>query len=260
MTRRVAVTGAASGIGRAVTELLTERGEQVIGVDLHSADVHADLSTPQGRLAAAAAVTQRCDGVLDSVVTCAGVSAPDPLTVSVNYFGTTEFVTALREPLAAAEQPRVGIVGSISGTRPQDADVVDACLEGDEPRALERAAEAVERGEARSLYPSSKAALARWMRAVCVSDGWAGAGIPVNAVAPGIVLTAMSASLFDDDRTRRAMDEAVPMPLNGYTTPLVVARALAWVTAPENSHMTGQVVYVDGGAEAVLRGSGPDSF
>ena len=45
MSRTYVVTGSASGIGKATTELLTERGERVVGVDTHDADVTVDLST-----------------------------------------------------------------------------------------------------------------------------------------------------------------------------------------------------------------------
>lgn len=252
--RRVAVTGSASGIGRSVHELLTAQGDTAIGVDLKDAEVRADLSTPAGRRDAVAAVTERCDGVLDAVVTCAGVAVPGQLMVSVNYFGTTEFLEGLRPALAAAKRPRAVVVGSISGTQPQDAPTVAACLDGDEPAALEAAARVEARGEAQQLYPSSKAALARWLRRTCVADGWADAGIPLNAVAPGVVLTPMSAPLFEDEKMRDAMSRAVPMPLNGHAGPEVMARALLWLAAPENTHITGQVVYVDGGAEATLRG------
>lgn len=47
--RTVVVTGSASGIGKALGELLRSRGDRVIGVDLHDADVVADLSTDDGR-------------------------------------------------------------------------------------------------------------------------------------------------------------------------------------------------------------------
>lgn len=254
MTRRVAVSGAASGIGRALAGMLTERGEEVIGIDRADTDVCADLSRPAERRDAATRVLAQCAGVLDAVVACAGLSEPSPAVVGVNYFGVTELVETLRPALAAARWPRAAVVGSISGTQPCDPDVVAACLHGDEPTALHLAAEAAERGDARRLYPSSKAALAQWARRTCVAPGWADAGIPLNVVAPGVVRTPMSEPLFADERMRRAMHTAVPMPLNGPCGPEAVAGALAWLVSPDNTHLTGQVIYLDGGAEATLRG------
>jgi NAD(P)-dependent dehydrogenase (short-subunit alcohol dehydrogenase family) len=49
MKRTYVVTGAASGIGQATAALLRNRGHRVIGVDVRSVDVVADLSTPEGR-------------------------------------------------------------------------------------------------------------------------------------------------------------------------------------------------------------------
>lgn len=255
MSRSIVVTGAASGIGRSLAELLVERGDTVIGVDLEGTEVCADLSTPRGRRQAADAVSRRCDGVLDAAVCCAGSSVPRPGTVGVNYFGTVGFVEALRSELATARQPRVAVVGSITDTQDFDENITKSCLAGDEEAAVKHAEAAVERGDARRIYPSSKVAVARWLRRTCVSPGWADAGIPMNAVAPGVVLTPMTAPVLGDERMRRAAEEAVPMPLNGHAEPAVIARALRWLVSVENTHVTGQVLYVDGGAEVTLHGA-----
>ncbi|MEV7006745.1 SDR family oxidoreductase [Streptosporangium sp. NPDC051022] len=254
MKRRIAVSGTASGIGQALAHLLRAQGDEVIGIDLRDAEVNADLATPEGRELAVRSVLESSGGVLDGIVACAGVSGPTPLTVKVNFFGVTALLEGLRPALAAADRPRAVVVGSISGTQPADPGVVAACLDDDEPAALALADEVVERGEGNRLYPSSKSALARWLRRSAVTPEWAGSGIPLNAVAPGVVLTPMSAPLFENEAMRAIMDKAVPMPLNGYATAEVVAEALRWLVSPANSHMTGQVIYLDGGAEAVLRG------
>ncbi|MGH3361377.1 MAG: SDR family oxidoreductase, partial [Nocardioides sp.] len=65
------VTGAASGIGAASTALLRDQGHRVITVDLHDADVTADLSTHNGRAEAVEAV-QSLTAKLHGVVPCAG--------------------------------------------------------------------------------------------------------------------------------------------------------------------------------------------
>ncbi|MEU8706856.1 SDR family oxidoreductase [Streptomyces sp. NPDC048565] len=254
MPRTVVITGSGSGIGAALTALLRAQGDRVIGVDLRGGEIDADLSTPEGRTAAAAAAGEVAGGVVDVVVTCAGTSVPGTAMVTVNYFGTTEFLTALRPALAKAEQPRVVVIGSISGTQTSDPDVITACLADDETTALEHAERAVAEGRARQLYPSSKAALAQWARRTAVAEGWADAGIPLNVVAPGVVLTPMTTEIFDDPEMKKIMDRAVPMPLNGYAQPEDIARAVLFLASPGNSHITGQVVYVDGGAEATLRG------
>lgn len=253
MNRTIAITGSASGIGAALAKLLIERGNRVIGVDLRDAEVIADLATQSGRRTAAEAVTAAAGGVLDGVVTCAGTSIPGDLLVKVNFFGTTEFVTLLQPELAASAAPRVAVVGSISATQRVDESVVAACLAGDEDAALAAAEVALADRREHQLYPSSKSALAQWVRRTAIEPGWASAGIPLNVVAPGVVLTPMTEELIADPAMKELMDAAVPMPLNGYLQAEDVAQVLAFLVSAENSHITGQVVFVDGGAEVTLR-------
>ncbi|HEY0540243.1 MAG TPA: SDR family oxidoreductase [Actinoallomurus sp.] len=254
MGRQVVVTGAASGIGASVSRLLRGRGDEVIGVDLHDVEVVADLSAPEGRRAAVAAVLRRTDGVVDAVVACAGTAAPTEAAITVNYFGVVDLLDALRPALARADRPRAAVISSIASTQPTDAGVLAACAERDEKRAVALAGKVSADGRGYQLYGSSKLALARWVRRTSITPGWAGAGIPLNAVAPGVVVTPMTESLLATEGGRELVDRAVPMPLNGYAPPEAVAHALIWLAGPENTHVTGQVVFIDGGADATLRG------
>lgn len=253
MSRTVVITGAASGIGAALSRILIDKGDRVIGVDLAGTEVSADLSTPAGRAGAVEEISALAGGVVDALVTCAGTSAPGKAMVTVNFFGTTTLVEALRPLLAKSEAPRVVVVGSIASTQPVDVDVVAACLAGDETAALERADKVIEKGSAYQLYPSSKSAVTQWARRTSVAPGWAEEGISLNVVAPGIVLTPMSAGLFDDPQMKAVMDKAVPMPLHGYAEAEDIARVLAFLADAETTHVTGQVIFVDGGAEPTLR-------
>lgn len=253
MSRLVVVTGSASGIGAAVASLLECRGDRVIGVDLEDATVCADLSNAAGRADAVAAVLGESGGVIDGLVTCAGLSVPSPALPLVNCFGTTVLATNLRSALAASSAPRVVLIGSISATQPVDARLVAALLADDEEGAASLAEAAIADGRPQQLYPSSKSAVAQWARRTAVSPGWADAGIPINVVAPGVVLTPMSAALVSDPGMKQVMDAAVPMPLHGYASPEDLARVVGYFVSPELTHVTGQVLYVDGGAEATLR-------
>lgn len=256
MTRTYLVTGAASGIGRATADRLRAQGHTVIGADLKDADIEADLATAPGRTALVTAVTERTGGRLDAVVACAGIAAFDPLTIRVNHFGAVATLEGLRPLLAAGADPRAVVVSSVASIHPADPAIVDAALAGDEEAAVEAAAAAVARGEGHLVYGSSKAAVARWIRRTAPTADWAGAGIPLNAVAPGTVTTPMTAPLLADAGMREVVDASVPMPLHGHATAEQVAPLLDWLTAPDNTHVTGQVVFIDGGADAVLRGDG----
>jgi NAD(P)-dependent dehydrogenase (short-subunit alcohol dehydrogenase family) len=140
---------------------------------------------------------------------------------------------------------------------PSDQELVDLCLALDEPGALARAEKLDEAREGGVAYASSKVALCRWMRRHADADAWAGSGIPLNAVAPGVVESPMMARLLGTEFQRAQMAAEVPMPLNGFMTPAVPARLLAWLVSEENSHLCGQVVFVDGGAEVMLRRDTP---
>ncbi|GAB4281423.1 MAG: hypothetical protein Kow0067_00820 [Coriobacteriia bacterium] len=46
----------------------------------------------------------------------------------------------------------------------------------------------------------------------------------------------------------------MPIPLNGFAEPEVVAELFIWLTSPENTHVNGQTVYIDGGADGAIHG------
>jgi len=255
MTRTYVVTGAASGIGAATAELLRSHGHTVIGVDLAGVEVSGDLSTPEGRVAAAEAAIDQSGGSIDAVIACAGIAAPIAKTMAINYFGVTEFLTALLPKLSLADQPRAAVVSSMASLQPVSAELVDAALSGDEALALEIGGQLAATPEAGFLnYSSSKRALSRWVRRESVSAAWAGAGIPLNAVAPGTVTTPMTSGLLASPEGLAQVDAAVPMPLNYHQPASSIAELLVWLTSPVNTHMAGQTIYCDGGADAVLRG------
>ncbi len=259
-TRTTVVTGAASGIGAATARLLTARGERVIGVDLAGSDVNADLSTPEGRASLVDAVAKLADGPIDAVVANAGSAAPAPLTVSVNYFGAVATLEGLLPLMAGSDAPRAVVTSSMASFQPNDEQLVAAMLDGDEPAALARAQALVDAGEepAQLIYGSTKNAISRWMRKVAPTDDWAGAGIPINAVGPGVIETPMTAGYTATEEGRAMLAQMVPMPLGGYGQPEEVAELIIWLASAANSKATGQVVFIDGGSDAVLRG--PTAF
>lgn len=253
MSRVAVVTGSASGIGRATAELLAAGGDRVVGVDLRDADVESDLGTPDGRAAALRELGRL--GAVDAVVCCAGVEAKGDVTVRVNYFGVVELLEGLRPLLGLAPAPRAAVVASFAAAHPAfDGELVDACLAGDERRAVAACAGALAADPPRSVYASSKRALVRWVRRSAPTHAWAGAGIALNAVAPGVIATPMTQHRLDDEARRTALLGVVPMPLHGPGEPEHVAALLAWLVSPENVLVTGQVVFADGGADAAVRG------
>ena len=256
MTRTYVITGAASGIGAATAKMLKDAGQKVIGVDLENSDVNTDLSTVLGRHEGATKVIKISEGTIDAVIACAGLAHPIAKTVSVNYFGVTEFLFALLPTLSGSSAPRVAITSSMASLMPNSAELVAAMCADDETKALEIAQGLVNAGGGAEqlIYGSTKRAISRWVRRESIRQRWAGAGIPLNAVGPGIVITPMVADMIATQEARDAISAMVPMPLNGYMEPEVVASLLIWLTSPENTHTTGQTIYIDGGSDASLRG------
>lgn len=247
--RTYVVTGAASGIGAATSELVGSRGHRVITVDLHDADVCIDLATDDGRAALPVEVADRTGGVIDAVIAAAGTARRGATDLRVNYFGAVATLAGLRPLLARGTNPRAVAVASYAVIRPHDPEIVAACLAGDEA-----AATSMPMDDPFAVYSSSKRALARWIRRSSITDEWAGVGIALNAVAPGIIRTPMTADMLADPTLSSYLNTVVPMPYGGIAEPVVVAELLAFLTSGEVASITGQTVFIDGGADCVMRG------
>jgi NAD(P)-dependent dehydrogenase (short-subunit alcohol dehydrogenase family) len=250
----IVVTGSASGIGAATAARLTADGQRVIGVDIHDADVVADLGTAEGRRTAVEKVTAECVGTLSGVVACAGLGGTTEragsLLASVNYFGAVATLDGLR-PLLAANGGGAAVAISSNSTTilPNwSTDLADACLAGDEPLARERA-DAVGANE---TYAATKAALARWVRRQATTPEWIGAGIRLNAIAPGLVTTPLSDEIRRDPVLGSAID-SFPIPAGRPGRPEEIAAFIAYLLSDEASFFVGSLLFIDGGSDAMLR-------
>ncbi|HXW83606.1 MAG TPA: SDR family oxidoreductase [Candidatus Binataceae bacterium] len=267
MDRTYVVTGAASGIGAATARHIRERGGRVIGSDLRNADVIADLATSEGRAALVDGVKRLSSGHIDAILAVAGGGPPET-SIQVNFFGAVATLEGLRPLLGNSPAPRAVAVSSIASLNPTDPKLVEACLSLDENLANAAALEFATRVApidqmtpaqglqvGLGLYGNAKYALNCWCRRAAVTADWAGAGILLNAVAPGFIDTPAAAYILSDPERSTAMKQMVPL-RNAYPgRPEQMAAMLAWCVSPENSLMTGQVLFVDGGVECSQRGA-----
>ena len=92
-------------------------------------------------------------------------------------------------------------------------------------------------------YTAAKAAVPRLIQSLAIH--WASDGIRVNAVAPGIVASNITAHLVDAPVSRRALISKTPLGRVGQ--PQDIADAVLFLTSPAASFITGQTLLVDGG-------------
>jgi NAD(P)-dependent dehydrogenase (short-subunit alcohol dehydrogenase family) len=103
------------------------------------------------------------------------------------------------------------------------------------------------------LYGAAKQALHLWCRSAAPTHEWAGAGIILNVVALGFYDTPGAAYVLSNPGLRASMAALAPLRGSFPGRPEEAAALLAWCISPENSQMTGQVLFADGGCEARLR-------
>lgn len=256
MNRTIVVTGSASGIGKATAEILEDAGDTVIRIDLAEGDITVDLTDAEATAGVVEKVAEASGGVLDGLVANAGVSAPSPLSLAINYFGTVRLIDALRPLLAKSDAPRISVTSSAATLQSNDSELVDLLLAGDEDAAMARGAALADQGPMAGYanYASSKRAISRWIRRVAPTDAYAGAGIGINGVGPGQVITGMTKDLFASEEGRKQAADAMPTPYNGVAEAEHIGAAHAFLVSAANARMTGQVIFVDGGFDALSRG------
>ena len=235
---RVIVTGAASGIGRAVAEMLGAGSNQLMLTDRDADGLRAvadaigaaagtcvaDLGSADcGDVLVAAALAHM--GGIDAVVSNAGIIAGAPLVdQTIEQFDriyaintrATWLIAKAAHPHLAASRGALVATASMSATQPTPG---------------------------LGFYSSSKAALIMLVRQLSLE--WGADGIRCNTVSPGPTYTAMTQAGYDDAE-RRAQREAM-MPLGKLGRAEDVANAILFLISPQAKHITGIDILVDGG-------------
>ena len=245
-------------MGSQAARQLTARGHRVIGVDLRDADIIADLSEPAGRRAAADEVLAAAGGVLDGAVLAAGLgpgSGADRnrLIAQVNFLGVVEPLMAWRPALAAANRAKVVVIASNSTTTvpmvPRR--TIKALLAHDPDKAV-RSIRLLGRNGSALMYAASKIAVSRWVRRHAVTPPWAGAGIRLNALAPGAIMTPLLEAQLAEPMEGRAV-RRFPIPVGGFGAADQLADWITFMLSDSADFLCGSVIFVDGGTDAFFR-------
>lgn len=237
----VVVTGAASGIGRATTELLLARGGRVVALDL-SVEALSTLTPHNGLRTLSGDVTSEADnaaavdlavsawGRLDTMVLNAGTRGSGPIdTVDLDVFDRSievnlrSAVLGLRVGIPAIRRAGGGAVVITSSNTGLNGEVN------------------------RWPYAAAKAGVLNLMRSVALDV--AIDNIRVNAVCPGPTLTGMTAQIPTEQPERYdALRRNVPQ--QRWAQPAEIAEAIIFLASPAASFITGVALPVDGGVSA----------
>ena len=242
LTGQVAlVTGGSRGIGRAVALRLAAAGATVV-VNYRE---NAPAAEETVRLIAAAGgrASAACFDVGDAEAVRVGVQnivdERGRLDLLVNNAGLA--VDALLLRLKEEDWERV-LRTNLTGVFHCTKAAVRAMVRARYGRIVNLTSVVAEMGNAGQVaYAAAKAGVIGFTKSLAREV--AARGITVNAVAPGLVETDMTAGL--DDRQRSFYTNVIPA--GRIATPEDVAAAVAFLASPEAGYITGQVLHVNGG-------------
>jgi 3-hydroxybutyrate dehydrogenase len=241
MSEAALVTGAASGIGRAVAERLAGDGWNVLAVDLEpdpdgpGEPLAADLTTREGNREAVDAARRRF-GRLDAIVPNAGFQHVAPIESFDEDRWDALLALLLTSPFLLARYAWPALRASGNGRI-----VVVASVHG------------LVASPFKAGYVAAKHGVLGLVKTLALEG--AGDGIRASAVCPGYVRTPLvERQIADQARAHRVPEERVlqdvllaPQALKRLLEPAEVAEAVAWLLGPAGTSFTGAPLVLDGG-------------
>ncbi|WP_049561087.1 SDR family NAD(P)-dependent oxidoreductase [Nonomuraea sp. SBT364] len=244
--KKALVTGASKGIGKAIAlayaeagadlalvsrnaESLAEVAKEVEALGRQAVVIPADLTS---REAASAAVAGAVDGL-------------GHLDVVVNNAGGSNFLVEFKD-LRLSGWDKIMRLNLDSAMAVCHA-VAPHLLARGSGSVINVASVAALGAPFLAPYAAAKAGLVALTKTLALE--WAQAGVRVNALCPGWTATDLNRNLWENEASSQATVASVPMRRWGSVEEM--AQPAVFLAAPASAYVTGQVLFVDGGATAV---------